>query len=135
MSRMSAHSCSGRSIRAAILAAALALLLQSLAPPGYMAGRLSDGWPVLLCPEGLPVGFLRRHHDHGESTESPMRGDRSLGGYCPLGGMLDGSIAVVLPGVTAASQAAKPVLLAHYPAPRVPSRFPAHRSRAPPSLI
>ena len=45
----------------ALCAVSLALLLQCLAPPGYMAGSLDDGWPVVLCPEGLPAGFLGGH--------------------------------------------------------------------------
>ena len=63
-----------------------ALVLQCLAPSGYMAGSLEDGWPVVLCPEGLPPGSVaHRHHDdpaeHGH--------DWSFSGHCALGGVLD----------------------------------------------
>jgi hypothetical protein len=73
----------------ALVAVSLALLLQCLAPPGYMAGNLDNGWPVVLCPEGLPAGFLGEHghHHHAEASGE----DLSLDGYCPLGGILDAS--------------------------------------------
>ena len=43
-----------------LIAVAFALLVQSLFPSGYMPGNLSDGWFATLCPEGMPVAFMRK---------------------------------------------------------------------------
>lgn len=90
MSRLIAAPASERSRRAvAVICVSLALLLQSLAPPGYMAGSLDGGWPVVLCPEGLPAGFLA-HGEHAHHHETAGAGeDVSLDGHCPLGSVMD----------------------------------------------
>lgn len=40
------------------------LLLHSLAPGGYMPASIATGWPVMLCPDGLPDGFLAALSQH-----------------------------------------------------------------------
>jgi len=73
-------------VQTVAIALCAALLMQCLAPAGYMAGSLDDGWPVVLCPEGLPSGFVaHRHHD--ESAKHAH--DWSFSGHCALGGVLD----------------------------------------------
>ena len=75
----------------AVFCVSVALLLQSLAPPGYMAGSIDAGWPVILCPEGLPAGFLA-HGEHGHHHDETGGGeDVSIDGHCPLGSVLDAS--------------------------------------------
>ena len=116
--------------RAALVTFALALVLQSLAPPGYMAGSLDDGWPVVLCPEGLPAGFLghaHHHHEHGgdnarqehtRPAHSPAHSpDRGLDGHCPLGGMLDASATSVAANLPAVTTGAAGIELLTYRAP------------------
>jgi hypothetical protein len=125
---------SGRLLpKLAFVCAALALLLQSLAPPGYMAGSIEGGWPVVLCPEGLPPGFLGHdaHHHHDDSDGT---GDLSLDGYCPLGSVLDASLAMLLPMLQAASQTVdEPVTRDFTPLLLTPR--PTHPSRAPPQYV
>ena len=77
----------------------LVLLLQSLAPPGYMAGSVKNGWPVVLCPEGLPAGFFG-HAQHHHNQEESGSHDQSLGAHCPLGSVLDASatFSIFFPG-------------------------------------
>ena len=81
----------------------LALLLQALAPPGYMAGSVENGWPVALCPEGLPSGFLDQGHHHGHHQGDDKAESVSLEGYCPLGGVLDASVPVLAASVNAST--------------------------------
>jgi hypothetical protein len=120
-------------IRAAGAAAWLVLLLQSLAPPGYMPGSLADGWPVVLCPEGLPAGFLRAHHHHDGAADEFSHLDSSLEGYCPLGGVLDGS-AISVPGMACTDpRLPGPALPADYRAPGIATRYPTRFSRGPPA--
>ena len=116
----------------AFVAVSCALLLQCLAPPGYMAGSLESGWPVVLCPEGLPAGFLghHAHHQHDEATGE----DLSLDGHCPLGGVLDASAelqALILgtiphPFVTPRG---------YYRSATLSRRPDTHPTRAPPSQV
>ena len=128
--------------RVAVLAFAFALVLQSLAPPGYMAGSLEDGWPVVLCPEGLPVGFLglshsHHHHHHGEghghdNAGKDARPDLGLDGHCPLGGMLDVSAVATAGGLPLAHVAMAGAGPLRYEAP-VLQRLPTLRvPRGPP---
>ena len=115
-----------------MLAVSAILVLQSLAPPGYMAGSLEDGWPVVLCPEGLPHAFLGHaaHHHHDTTAAGE---DLSLDGHCPLGGVFDVS-AVNLAAAATDVDAFDPLSFARaYQAPPKQRPFPAHRSRAPPN--
>lgn len=110
----------------------LALLLQSLAPPGYMAGSLTDGWPVMLCPEGLPAGFLG-HGGHGHHHEEAQGGkDLSLDGHCPLGSVLDAS-AVLAASPAAAGPVVPFPVAGRYLAPVSTRPVSAHPARAPPA--
>ena len=116
----------------ALACVSLALILQSLAPPGYMAGSVEDGWPVVLCPEGLPAGFLTGHHSHEHEVDSGGH-DLSLDGHCPLGGVLDA--AVPLP-VFALAGSARPAAFNPRSAyqPPFPQRpYQVHPTRAPPA--
>ncbi len=63
------------------------VLLHSLFPSGYMPTSLASGWPVMLCPDGLPEGFLAAinghhsdHHQHDDHTNKSSASDN-----CPVG--------------------------------------------------
>ena len=117
--------------RLVVLGVSLILVLQSLAPPGYMAGSLEAGWPVVLCPKGLPDAFLG-HTAHHHHELAPGAEDLPLDGHCPLGSVFDAS------AVSFGASAADPVALSHiddssiYQSPPLQRRFRAHLTRAPP---
>ena len=118
--------------RAAFFAVSLALRLPCLAPPGYMAGSLDDGWPVVLCPEGLPAGFLGHdaHHHHEDAAGE----DVSLDGYCALGSILDASAELqALNLTTDRVRFAVPGILYH--SATAARRPEAHPARAPPTHV
>jgi len=128
-----------------VAAALAALLLQGLAPPGYMPGSLASGWPVVLCPEGLPKGFLGGGHHHGhhqghhpahhQGSGHGADHDPGLGEHCPLGGMLDGAAL----SSTAVVGGDGPLFAGDpsdgYLAPALARRTSAHRTRAPPRTV
>lgn len=125
-----------RSRSGAVLWLALAaLLLQSLAPPGYMHGSADSGWPVVLCPEGLPAGFLESahgHHEHQHHGTGSGSSGSGLGDHCSLSGMLD-QAALQLPAAFDADVAVTgPTPVIHYAAPRLALRPRANHTRAPP---
>jgi hypothetical protein len=76
------------------------LLAQGAMPAGYMPSAVDSGWPVMLCPEGLPENFLsgtpHQHHDHGQHLESDsedaLSGHQSDKDYCPLGSAFDTAV-------------------------------------------
>ena len=115
----------------AFVCATLALLLQSLAPPGYMAGSIEGGWPVVLCPEGLPPGFLGHDAHHHHHDDADGAGDLSLDGYCPLGSVLDASLALLLPMLPVAAQTAGGPSTRDF-TPLLSKPRPNHPTRAPP---
>lgn len=117
----------------AFVCVSLALLLQSLAPPGYMAGSLDNGWPVVLCPEGLPSGFLEQEHHH-HHDEGPGAGglDLSLDGHCPLGSVFGESAAVLALNSSAELDPDGVVVDQFYQPPLLRGAYQPHRSRAPP---
>lgn len=122
--------------RTAVAGFALALVLQSLAPPGYMAGSIEDGWPVVLCPEGLPAGFLghshhHHEHDHGQGAKD-ARPDVGLDGHCPLGGMLDASAVLTAAGPQQTVAGAADNDAPAYEPPALPRLNTPRVSRAPP---
>lgn len=122
-----------RSSSLALVCVSLALLLQCLAPPGYMAGSLEDGWPVVLCPEGLPAGYLghdQHHHHDADGTGSTH--DLSLDGHCPLGSMFDASAAALALSTSDKVEQSGFNDTSGYPPPLLKRSYPAHRSRAPP---
>ena len=114
----------------------LALAVQSLFPAGYMPASLADGWPVMLCPDGLPPDFLPTsghhhgaHHDHGDEAG----GDPRASDDCALGKALQGQAlpapaAVLPPSDPVTDIAAPPRTLS---IPRRPET--ARRARAPPA--
>ena len=73
------------------------LLVGSLAPPGYMPGSLSSGWVVVLCPEGLPPGFLQGHAHHHHHDSDASGGSTDAHNYCPLGSAIDKPAAIGAP--------------------------------------
>ncbi len=118
--------------RAAVAAFAFALVLQSLAPPGYMAGSIEDGWPVVLCPEGLPSAFLGHAHHHHEHKKADVRPDMSLDGHCPLGGMLDATAELDAQALQAASNSTSIGGVQDYGPPLLQRRTTPRNPRAPP---
>ena len=98
--------------RAWLPVVALALLVQSLFPSGYMPGNLANGWLATLCPEGLPLGFLRQlnggelssHHHHGHHGENPLSDESASAGHatgmgdCQLGSALDQPLHISIVG-------------------------------------
>jgi hypothetical protein len=48
-----------------------ALCVRALVPAGYMVGSAADGWPVVLCPEGLPAGFLTVSAPRASADDAP----------------------------------------------------------------
>ena len=118
--------------KAALIAVTCALILQSLAPPGYMHGSLKDGWPVVLCPEGMPAGYLGQgHHHHDEDGTSEH--DLSLGDRCPLGSVLDGTLAAKLPPQLDQTSEQAIHLIGYYAPLSLQRRHRIPPSRAPPA--
>jgi len=88
------------------------LLVQGAMPSGYMPSAIDGGWPVMLCPDGLPENFLsdrshQHHHSpetvHGSNEDGPSSDENSTTDYCPLGSALDTAVIAGLPGLPAAS--------------------------------
>jgi hypothetical protein len=116
-----------------LFGALVALLLQSLSPPGFMPGSLSSGWLVVLCPEGLPADFLGHgHHHHDPADAGTGHVDQGLGGHCPLGGMLNAAAAMSFAVSAAVLHATDPVSYPAYLAPALARRTQSHLTRAPP---
>ena len=88
-------------LRALLWFCGVMLLAGSLAPPGYMPGSIASGWLVVLCPEGLPAGFLEghTHQHHHDSTQAGGAGDIDAHTYCPLGSALDKPVATSAPSL------------------------------------
>lgn len=66
-----------------MLRAAIAgLILRAMIPLGYMPGNLVAGEFMVLCPSGVPAGFMQalshRHHMHDESSID-------IDQVCPIG--------------------------------------------------
>ncbi len=117
--------------RLTVVLLCLALGMQSLAPPGYMAGSGPGGWIVVLCPEGLPRNFPAGSHHHGAHDAAAEEGP-AMGAHCPLGGMLDTalvSLPVLAAGPSPLPGAELPAIYAD--AILAPFRL-AHPPRAPP---
>lgn len=121
--------------RGLVLAALAALLLQSLAPPGYMHGSADAGWPVVLCPEGLPKGFLEAvhgHHAHHHQHDAAGGQDSGLGEHCPLAGTLDQAAPWLPAGFDALANDGPLAHPSSYAAPRLRSWPRSNHTRAPP---
>jgi hypothetical protein len=117
-----------------LAAAALALVLQSLAPPGYMPGSISSGWPVILCPEGLPPGFLGHVHGHHQGASGKHKADMGLDGHCPLGSILGTVALAATMALPAGQRLAARYGRWSYNAPNLVPLTRNHPSRAPPAL-
>ena len=124
-----------------LFAVCLALAVQSLYPAGYMPASLASGWPIMLCPDGLPTGFLdsgdhhsgaHHHgatHDHrdGGGDEPTASDGCALGKALQAQAMLPSPVDVGLGGTQ--SDAVGP------PTTHRVTRRPekGHRARAPPT--
>lgn len=76
----------------------LVLLVRGLVVPGYMPGSLAAGWPVQLCPDGLPAAFVADqpagHAHHGPDRGQDNNHPRAEIDHCALGNALS---SVVMP--------------------------------------
>ena len=115
-----------------VLAVSLVLVLQSLAPPGYMAGSLNDGWPVVLCPKGLPDAFLG-HAAHHHHEMAPGAEDLPLDGHCPLGSVFDESAVNSVAAAADSAAFGRVDFSSIYQPPPGQRPFRAHLTRAPPT--
>lgn len=74
-----------RRLRGLALASLLALAARALIPLGYMPGNLLEGEFMVLCPTGMPEGFLvaegHHHHDAHGDADGMVDADRA----CPIG--------------------------------------------------
>ena len=120
----------GRPGRKLLWGAVLALLLQSLYPPGVMPGNLEDGWVASICPKGLPMAFAHRlglhgAHHHGHTADQTL-------GDCQLGSAVEQPLAE--PDPAAQLQDFLPETWQDAPRPRVllAARDRFHDTRAPP---
>ncbi|MEM7053545.1 MAG: hypothetical protein AAF446_03245 [Pseudomonadota bacterium] len=134
---------------------AAAVLLRSMAAPGYMPSALVDGYPVMLCPQGLDADWYQlisaaktvdahAHHHHGhshhhhfsneEAPSSPsIEADHPLD-RCALGSAL---AMLALPSSThsveaVSSTGSNPIRISEAPSFTCARVF---RARAPPRLI
>ena len=136
------------------------LLVQGVMPAGYMPASVDSGWPVMLCPEGLPEGFLSPrsaagarplHHAHHspvghDPSHAPTpadlsapqdhgqhdTGEHSASSYCPLGSAINAAVIAELADVEISERIpAVPAILA-YAAPIITVRYYHTSPRAPP---
>ncbi len=70
------------------------LLLRASIPDGYMPAPLAAGMPFVLCPSGIPAGFMAMpggpDHHHGHGGDAGAGVDAS---QCPIGHMLTPAMA------------------------------------------
>lgn len=105
---------------AASLLLSLLLLVQGLTPAGFMPAAVESGWLVMLCPEGLPAGFLApsdnphaAHQQHSMAHQHGSPADAAAGhaghstddhhgsvDYCQLGSALHAPAVAILPPVS-----------------------------------
>ena len=126
--------------RAWLFAATAALCLQSLFPSGYMPADVSTGWVAMICPDGLPTGFVRslqgdqqhhhHHHHHGAENEpAASMADCQLGGAIDQPVSVAAVMAVALDESVDAWRTAPRHVAVHKAAPS------SYRSRAPPRIV
>jgi hypothetical protein len=83
-----------RSQRHTVMLLLAALLLRAAIPDGYMPAAAGSGLLFVLCPSGVPAGFMQalagpdHHHHHSDNTESAYDA-----GQCPIGHMLSSAMA------------------------------------------
>ncbi len=129
------------------LALSLLLIVQGVMPSGYMPASVAEGWPVALCPEGLPPAFLlvrpaaapraghhANHHDHGGAEQSGQEVHAGASDYCPIGSALDVSAVAVLVATGAAGLRPYAHPTSSYQRPALTVEPAAFRSRAPPAV-
>ena len=134
------------------------LLVQGAMPAGYMPASVDSGWPVMLCPEGLPEGFLspvsgassqalgHAHHSqvgydpsHG-ATPSDLSashgqhdaGEHSASSYCPLGSAVNAAFIAELADVEISERILRIPPMQAYAAPIITARGYHASPRAPP---
>lgn len=122
-----------------LMAAALTLLLRTLVPAGYMPAPLTNGWPVQICPDGLPLaaveallGQAHDHHHHGGHADAGN--DTAMPEQCELGAGFAASAAVAGISLQIPAQRPSPARFIPPPAHTALSERPAFRPRAPPEL-
>lgn len=116
--------------RGLLWAALMALVLQSLYPPGLMPGQLKDGWVASLCPQGLPMGFAHRLGLHGHH-HAGHEDNRSLGD-CQLGNAVEQPLAEAVPVALALQDKPAPLVSPLRAGVTLESRARFHDTRAPP---
>lgn len=133
------------------------LLVQGAMPAGYMPASVSSGWPVMLCPEGLPAGFLtirpssdaaamlHAHHQsptdgasitaeldgqtgHGEH----QAGEHASSSYCPLGSAVNAAVIAELAQIQSSTRHPDIPATPDYSGLLVAGRFYHASPRAPP---
>lgn len=117
--------------RTLICTAYFALACRLAIPPGYMPASLEDGWPIKLCPAGLPDGLLSAEKgDHAQHQDNGLD-EESAPAYCPVGSLAELS---ALLGDVFSTLAASQVQLytTRLLEPPTVSTYPRFRSRAPP---
>lgn len=93
--------------RAVLRVLLVALCVRALVPDGFMFGSFANGWPVVLCPDGLPAGYLAQlpgaaaqaaHRPGAHAPAPPERGHHAdaaaSGGHTDAGGHADPGVAV-----------------------------------------
>lgn len=123
-----------------LMAAAMALLLRTVVPAGYMPAPLTSGWPVQICPDGLPVGAIaallgqahaHHHHGHSASSDDPA----ALPEQCELGAGFAASAAVSGVSLQTPGQFPLPLGLPIPSTDLAGNERPAFRPRAPPERL
>lgn len=123
-----------------LIAVCVALFVQSMYPAGYMPASMAGGWPIMLCPNGMPVLFMAsRHQQHGghqhhgdHQSHGDQTREQQADDTCPVGKALD-SQALPIATVTAASYGIVGDDLQVRPYPSPLRRFPTNcRPRGPP---
>ncbi len=129
-------------LRTVLYGAGLALLMQSLTPPGTMPDDLTNGWLAKLCPDAIPLLATdiaadalhseHAHHHHAQASTGD-HADHEAKGDCELGS-----------GLHQAAIASDTLLAVSGPAHRIVEPAPTravfystrpatHRNRSPPT--
>ncbi|WP_405227873.1 hypothetical protein [Lentisalinibacter sediminis] len=128
------------------LALAATLLLRAIIPAGFMPAAIGAGFPLQVCPSGLPDGALTRlagehaahhHHGHHGHHDAGDGGNGGNGGHvysaeqCPIAHLI---AAAALPVSAGPAVPVLPAPAIAVPAPRHPATARVHqyRSRGPP---
>ncbi len=125
------------------LALAATLLLRAMIPAGFMPAAIGAGFPLQVCPSGLPQGALARlagepaahhhhiQHEHHDAGGSGDGGHAYSAEQCPIAHLI---AAAALPVSAGPAVPALPAAVIVAPAPRHPAAARVHhyRSRGPP---